>query len=111
MAIISRYGYNISNYVEVLQELYIETTLSAVDGSSVSPGAGGKITFAIDGTLEAGESIPIEIKVYSNWVAVVEDGVAIALTADTTVIATDKPGVYRVVKPITTNSVGVIVYR
>lgn len=89
--------------------LFNATTAAAISGG-VSVDHGKATTFVADGTLETGETIPVEIRTASGWVAVVEGGTAVALSADDNVVSTDKPGVYRVNKGVTSGAVGVTVY-
>ncbi|MFZ5760935.1 MAG: hypothetical protein ACOY32_15065 [Thermodesulfobacteriota bacterium] len=90
---------------------YLPPTADAEVGDGVSPGDSGKLTFVADGTLAAGEEISIEYQAASgDWYALVESGLAVVLSADNNVVATDKPGIYRANKPATAAAVGVTVY-
>lgn len=94
--------------MQMISLLSPSTSSAMSDGLAMERGQA--ITFAADGTLGTAETIPVEIKTASGWMAVVEGGAAVALSADDNVVSTDKPGIYRVNKGVTSGAVGVTVY-
>ena len=92
---------------------YIPAATAAAAGLGVSPSSDkNSLTFAVTGTLAAGEEIAIEYQdAAGNWQALVENGVPVVLSADNNMVSTDKPAIYRANKPITAAAAGVTVYR
>ena len=90
--------------------LFNSTTAAVVSGG-IAVDHGMALTFVADGTLAAGETIPIEVQTSSGWMPVMKSDVPVELTAGENPVSTDKPGIYRANKPVTVAAVGVVVYR
>lgn len=71
----------------------------------------GKICFVLDGTLAPDETIAIEVLGATAFIPVVESGAPAVLSENDSVLCTDKPGDYRVVKQVTAAAAGVTIYR